>query len=269
MSSYHVVRFLTHILHASITSLGGPYHISTAELLSSNDGKHLERRLYWKINWKSKTEFDHKKREEGDCLKTKYKIECTDKKREASNFYLKPVVQPDAIGAHGKYFWIVTDPEDYDRTSVASETPEEDVPEHPVKKPQPWSYSTSCVPHKKKKHEPQRYVSVNEKEELVVELSGDLYSTRKAAFKLKNPRDGETYPLYKSQWLPEALCGTQPYLIGREGTPFHSGVRKNKISSVYIKQSPDSKDKKVVMFGSHKSEDGYINLFRLARGHIT
>ena len=86
MSSYHVVRFLTHILHASIISLGGPYHISTAELLLSNDGKHHERRLYWKINWKSKTEFDHKKREKGDCLKTKYKIECTDKKGKPQIF---------------------------------------------------------------------------------------------------------------------------------------------------------------------------------------
>ena len=253
-------------MHTFIISLGGPYHISTAELLSSNDG---ERRLYWKINWKSTTESDNKQEERGDYLKTKYKIECTDKKDEASIFYLKPVVQPNAIGAHGKYFWIVTDPEDYDRSSVPNETPEEDKSECPVKKPEPLSYNTSCVPQIKKKREPQRYVSVNKEEELVVELSSDLYSTRKAAFKLKNPRDGETYPLYKSQWLPEALCGTQPYLIGREGTPFLSGVRKNKINSVYIKKSPDSEDKKVVMFGSHKSEEGYINLFRLARRHIT
>ena len=42
--------------------------------------------------------------------------------KEASNFYLKPVVQPDAIGAHSKYFWIVTDPEDYNRNLVARRT---------------------------------------------------------------------------------------------------------------------------------------------------
>ena len=44
------------------------------------------------------------------------------RQKKASNFYLKPVVQPYAIGAHSKYFWIVTDPEDYNRNLVARRT---------------------------------------------------------------------------------------------------------------------------------------------------
>ena len=163
----------------------------------------------------------------------KWKIKCTDKKGSVE-------LLPEAHRSTWCYqcsWCIFLDcqihwSEVYDRTSVATE---DDVPEYPVKKQQPWSYSSSCVRRKKKKHEPQRYVSLNDK---VVELSGDLYSThkRKAAFMLKNPQDGETYPLYKNQWLPEALsCGTQPYLIGREGIPFHSGVKQNN-SSVSIKR---------------------------------
>ena len=75
--------------------------------------------------WKSKTEFDNKKGEKGDCKKinNKMNINLNEKtKKEASNFYLKPVVQPYAIGAHSKYFWIVTDPEDYNRNLVARRT---------------------------------------------------------------------------------------------------------------------------------------------------
>ena len=64
-------------------------------------------------------------------------------------------------------------------------------------------------------------------------------------FKLKNAQDGKTHPLSKSQWLPEAIMGSQPYILCRKGKPLSSKFNNN-LKSVYI-----NTDKECVTIGSH------------------
>ena len=182
----------------------------------------------------------------------------------ASNFYLKPFVHR----ASDNYFWIVTDPEDHagrvrpdlqedqeqdeskksfdpedhagqvrsdsqeDQEQGESRKPcdPEDQEQDKSKKPctQQKLYSNKCKPHLSGNHEPQRYVRVD-KGNLVVELSINPRSAKMSTFKLKNPRDDQTQPLQKSQWLPEALRGSQPYIIGCEGKPLRTGLKIKKV----------------------------------------
>ena len=109
--------------------------------------------------------------------------------------------------------------------------------------------------------EPQRYVNVVKKQ-LVVELDVKRRKKDDSAFKLTNAQDGKMHPLSKSQWLPEAIMGSQPYILCRKGKPlsskFHDGLK-----SVYIK------DKECVTIGSHTDNyDGY-SYFILETGHPT
>ena len=225
-----------------------------------------------------------RKTEDNRTVVNSYTIVCTPIEEEASNFYLKPIVQC----GDDKYFWIVTDPEDFDKQS----SEKRDTHKIPVKeanssdegqaksKPQAEDrhnkpnerqglshdqlepQSDSCIPESKRKLEPQRYVSVYKKD-LVVALNVDPHSAKKSAFKLKNPRDDQTYPLHKSQWLPEALRGSQPYYIGGEGKRFRrSGIIKKKktyTTSVYIEDH-------IIMFGEHENDYGF---FILEPGHKT
>ena len=145
-------------------------------------------------------------------------------KKEASNFYLKPIVQPDAISVHGVFFWIVRFTDQKFMTE----------PQWQLKMMSPnilWrnnnlGATVLAVYDGKRKSMNRKGMSVWMTKLLSWVVTYILRIKRKAAFMLKNPQDGETYPLYKNQWLSEALsCGTQPYLIGREGIPFHSGVK--------------------------------------------
>ena len=125
------------------------------------------------------------------------------------------------------------DPEDH--ASHVRIDSQEDQEQDKSKKPcvQQKLYSNKCKPHLSGNHEPQRYVRVD-KGNLMVELNINPRSAKMSAFKLKNPRDDQTYPLHKSQWLPEALRGSQPYIIGCEGKPFRTGLKTKKVRSVYM-----------------------------------
>ena len=201
---------------------------------------------------------EHQKQVEDSCACTRsnrYEIICTSDDKKASNFYLKPIIQC----GDDKHFWIVTDPEDCDKhSSDTQETVVHKGDELLQREPQ-----SDCVPQSIIKLQPQRYVSMHDKN-LVVQLNIGQQSAKKSAFKLKNPRDDQTYPLHKSQWLPEALRGSQPYLIGREGKPFRSGLKNNKVWSVYISDAQSGR--KVVTYGKHKNGYGF---FILEPGHKT
>ena len=99
---------------------------------------------------------------------------------------------------------------------------------------------------------------------LVVELNITPRSAKKSALKLKNPRDDQTYPLHKSQWLPEALRGSQPYIIGREGKSFRTGLKKDQVCSVYIKKEGEK-----ITYGEHKEGENGHGFFILETGHKT
>ncbi len=176
----------------------------------------------------------------------------------ASNFYLKPIVH----SADDSYFWIVTDPEDHtDRVRHNSQENEE---QDKSQIPQQKLYSNKCKPQSSGNHEPQRYVRVDDGN-LVVELNINPRSAKKSAFKLKNPRDDQTYPLHKSQWLPEALRGSQPYIIGREGKPFRTGLKKNQVCSVYMQEEKG----KEILCGKHRESADRHGFFILESGHKT
>jgi hypothetical protein len=100
---------------------------------------------------------------------------------------------------------------------------------------------------------------------LVVELNINPRSAKKSAFKLKNPRDDQTYPLHKSQWLPEALRGSQPYIIGREGKPFRTGLKKNQVCSVYMQEE----EGKEIVYGKHREGADQHEFYTLESGHKT
>ena len=203
----------------------------------------------------------------------------------ASNFYLKPIVHC----ANDNYFWIITDPEDHadrvrpnsqvDQEQDKSKKPcdpeghagqvrpdsQEDQEQDKSKKPcaQQKLYSNKCKPHLSGNHEPQRYIRVNDGN-LVVELNINPRSAKKSAFK-QNPRDDQTYPLHKSQWLPEALRGSQPYIIGREGKPFRTGLKKDQVCSVYMHKEEGNK----IEYGKHKEGVDQHGFFILEAGHKT
>lgn len=198
------------------------------------------------------------------CTLGRYRIRCTADERKASNFYLKPTVQR----ASEKYFWIVTDPEDHeDRETKAepeAESQEEEGYDKSEFKSQRQPPSDKCKPQSKN-DEPQRYVSVYKKD-LVVELIINPRSAKNSAFELKDPRDDHTYPLHKSQWLPEALRGSQPYIICCKGKSFRSRLKKDRVRSVYIEQT---ELERMITFGKHKEGVNGYGFFILESGHKT
>ena len=179
--------------------IGGPYRIATAERVEINEESKERKRLYWRVC-----------REE-DLIKTgtmryTYPIECKaiTASKEASNFYLKPC-------SHGrgseKYFHIVTDPEDDVKSNA-------DVkPQASTAKAEPELSGVQASTKSEQVRKPQRYIQINPQTYrleavLVVRKHNDH-----SAFKLKNPQDDMTYSLSRSQWLPKASPGSQPYII--------------------------------------------------------
>ena len=179
---------------------------------------------------------------------TTHNITYTSDIESASNFYLQPFVQQ---GGEEKYFHIVTDPEDvptvsspagqeknppkegtdhHEDVSTANPAPtgEDDTSNNiPASHHEDVSTSreenTAQNPPTKKRYEPKRYVTVKDQS-----LCADFVikkHRRNTAFKLKNLVDDKTYPLSKSQWLPEASLGSQPYAICRRGQSFLHGMK--------------------------------------------
>ena len=255
---------------------GGPYHICTAELFDSEgsapSSAEQKTRIYWKIEWKPSTSNNQQDRivSTKDCKSAsnatikcnnqQYRIVSTKDCKSASNFYLKPIIQ---CGKED-YFCIVTDPEDH--ACRATPSSQEDKGQD-TRQQNP--HSDKCKPQSSRNMEPQRYVRVCEGN-LVVELNINPRSAKKSAFKLKNPRDDQTYPLHKSQWLPEALCGSQPYIIGLEGKPFRTVLNKDQVSSVYMlaKEGEEIKYGKHE-YGKHKEDDIPYGFLILESGHKT
>ena len=65
---------------------------------------------------------------------------------------------------------------------------------------------------------PQRFVYMNPKNKhLSVKM---VIDKKKSAFKLKDPHSRLTQSLSKSQWLPEAALGSQPYFIQPRGSSY-------------------------------------------------
>ena len=231
-------------------------------------------------------------RSEGKCAKVgnvNFSIVCTPNKDEASNFYLKPIIQSSS--KEDKYFFIVTDPEDCQRSmhrdtnkqvaanqngSLEESTtiePGIQVSQEGNEAQQPLSLDTSQL---SKEHEtlqldadldqldePQRYVMViNNNLKVGLNLKRHM---RYANFKLKNLQE-QTRPLTKSHWLPDALRGSQPHIIcGRKGA-------LKKLHRVYIKYSDtqDNQDMEI-RYGQTKptSECERYSYFILEAGHYT
>ena len=110
--------------------------------------------------------------------------------------------------------------------------------------------------------EPQRYVNVVVTR-LFVELDVKRRKKDDSVFKLKNAQDGKMHPLSKSQWLPEAIMGSQPYILCRKGEPLSSKFNSN-LNSVYI-----NAQKGCVTIGSHEDDHVEYSYFILENGHAT
>ena len=181
-----------------------------------------------------------------------------------------------------KYFHIVTDPEDVPIADPPTSSTEEDTEPKdgtsnnvPVTDPKDvpvgrendtptttdskaQNFSTAEVTATKKRYEPKRYVTVKDDsdgEYLCAEFIIKK-NERKTAFKLKNLVDDMTYPLSRSQWLPEASLGSQPYAICREGQSF-----RRKVKTVHIEEGK-------VTYSSPK-KDSDSSLFILEHGRKT
>ena len=249
-----------------------------------------QQRHYWSIEWSGTVKSDKNAAAEGGDgsevvarNKNCFEIKHTPYVEYASNFYLKPIVQ----STHGdRYFHIVTDPED--RHSFKERKEDNPSPIHDQQQTQDNTSTTqSGIPRKEdnpdpnqlqprgntstpqsgvqdKPHyyEPTRYVNVKG-DHLVVELEA---RKGRSSFKLKNPQDGVTYSLTKSQWLPEALRGSQPHIICREGTKHRRRIG-NQISSIYIKAGEEIDSK--LLFGPHKQSSDSYSYFVLEEGHDT
>lgn len=269
------------MLHA-----GGPYHIATAELLpwTESPSSPSRKRLYWNIDWTLP-------RKEDKDSSNGFRIKYTPNESDASNFYLKPAV---ALKGGDKYFHIVTDPED-DRglpsaTCEAQTSKDQAIGEQAkasqsetstvqrLSPPQASLPGPDKVPRRHVLHsqlsqserilEPQRYVSVLPDNTLVVELDIKRYKKNRSVFKVKHPQTGKTHPLSKSQWLPEALLGSQPYIIGLEGNS-HTSQKRKKTRSVHINRKKGSKSSEAVVFGSHTESYFKYSYFILETGHPT
>ena len=207
-------------------NIGGPYHIATAEMVVVDEESKERKRLYWRVCRKE----DPK---QTGTMRFTYPIECKaiTKPEEASNFYLKPCKSSE------RYFYIVTDPEDDVKSS------DEVEPKHhaSAEKAEPVHGNVQASTMSGEVCEPQRYIQIDpctKRLEAVLVIRHKDHS----AFKLKNPRDDMTYSLSRSQWLPEASLGSQPYLICCEGKALHSW-RKAKSVCVEKDHTIDTKHK--------------------------
>ena len=110
---------------------------------------------------------------------------------------------------------------------------------------------------------PQRFVHMHRMQDGHVHLSAEMVVDKKAAaFKLKYPHRIKSHQtLSKSQWLPEAALGSEPYFIYRRGASFQ---RKGAILSV----GKDTDGKYVGTCGDH-SDNIEQQLFVLKLGHKT
>ena len=181
-----------------------------------------------------------------------------------------------------KYFHIVTDPEDVPIEDPSTgrqknPPPEEDTePEENVlndtrtdQEIMPVSDTDSevseppTVTATKERHEPKRYVTVKKGPGSSQYLCADFVikkNKRNTAFKLKNLVDDMTYSLSRSQWLPEASLGSQPYVICREGQSFLWGVK-----TVCLDEGKEGK----VTYTENRRENYDNRLFILEHGRKT
>jgi hypothetical protein len=112
--------------------------------------------------------------------------------------------------------------------------------------------------------EPQRYVSVVD-DRLVAGLN--LKHLKKGSvFKLKHLHEDVTQPLSQCQWLPEALRGSQPHILCRQGNSLRSKFIMGKLMSVYINMEEDH-EKKLISYGKHVEGDKRYSYFILEKGH--
>ena len=167
------------------------------------------KRLYWRVCRKEYKE------EKSGTIRYTYPVECKaiEESKEASNFYLKPFSQ--GKGSE-RYFYIVTDPEDDVKSNA-------DVkPQASTAKADPEFGGIQASTRSEEVREPQRYIQINpETNQLEAVLVVQTHKGH-SAFKLKNPQNDKTYSLSRSQWLPEASLGSQPYIICRDGKPLQS-----------------------------------------------
>ena len=229
--------------------IGGPYYITTAVEQSLGGGTRAQ--LYWRV------EVSKLKDDESTL---QYQITCTDDFEKACNFYLKPF--------EDKYFLIATDPEDERIIKQLHEIEEQskrvasqlvDCPEESHKQPDPTSCKRSTAGYKRV---PQRFVQMcdipaGQLSALSAEIGIDK---RRAAFKLKNPHRHSKHSLImsKSQWLPEAAHGSEPYFIYLRGSSFQH-------KSASILSVGEENGKYVITCDNGDNTDN--KLFVLKRGH--
>ena len=172
----------------------------------------------------------------GGTLKEKitHRITCTKDRKKASNFYLKPFEE--------KYFFIATDREDprtanqlkaetddlpkstTSQSATDSEMSQSKMEDHSTVNTTPPATSTGSdsstqkqpVRYTRDMRVPQRFVCMKEDGQLSAEI---VIDKKMAAFKLKNPHNTKLHhTLSKSQWLPEAALGSQPYFVHLRGS---------------------------------------------------
>ena len=231
MISYSNFSFINFIANRNI---GGPYHIATAEMVVVDEESKERKRLYWRVCRKECPQ-------KTGTTRFTYPIECKaiTKPEEASNFYLKPLSQGRSCE---RYFYIVTDPEDDIKSS------DEVEPKHQASAAtaEPVHGGVQASTKSRRVWEPQRYIQINphtNPNRLEAVLVATKYKDH-SAFKLKNPQDNMTYSLSRSQWLPEASLGSQPYIICCEGKSLQSW-RKTKSVCVEKNDTIDTKHKGV------------------------
>ena len=186
-----------------------------------------------------------------------------------------------------KYFHIVTDPEDVPTAcpltrpkkdphteedtepKVEEDTEAKDPHTEEDTEPKAEEDTEAKDPHTegdtepkdattKKQQEPKKYITIDDSGKFLCAKFMIKKNKRKTAFKLKNLVDDKTYPLSRSQWLPEASLGSQPYAICRRGQSFH-----RKMKTVCIKNE-------LVTYSSTENDsDIDSSLFILERGRIT
>ena len=168
------------------------------------------KRLYWRVCRKE----DPNK---NGITRYTYPIECKaiTESDEASNFYLKPFSRGKGCE---RYFYIVTDPEDDVKSSIEVE------PKHQAStaKSEPEHGEVQASTKSGRVLEPQRYIQINPQTNRLEAVLVIRKHKDHSAFKLKNPQDDMTYSLARSQWLPEASLGSQPYIICCEGKALQS-----------------------------------------------
>ena len=202
-----------------------------------------------------------------------YRITCTEDFEKACNFYLKPFEE--------KYFLIATDPEDMRITEQLQEVDTEPIKSQPALATDPEESCTPIQPMTEDQPEataykpptavrvykrvPQRFVHLH-REGGQVHLSAEMVIDKKTAgFKLKYPHKQKSHQtLSKSQWLPEAALGSEPYFVYLRGSSF---LHRN-ASVLSVGKDTDGK---YIITGRGSNENDNIDkqLFVLMVGHKT